>query len=141
MTLLTTLGDAPAVEGQEALVECTAPDGQLFVCGQLALYLEPSADVDVVLDACDPPPLSVTASGSDAATGTLIYHLEVPMGSELDLRECYEAQIGTEAAELYGVGELTPNTAVPPPSSWVAVGLLLLCGAALLAWRSRVRSR
>lgn len=135
--LLLVLGLPQTAGGQEPGGRCRHPDGWDFACGYVALYVEPAADAQSIVAACDPQPGEMTYVGSDAANGTLIYRLSVPVGSELQLAQCYETQPGTDSAELFGFGEVSPDTAMPrqwDPASTAGTLLLIVGVMGGAAW-------
>ena len=113
---------------------CLHPDGWYFACGEIALYVEAAADVNAIVEACQPPPQRISYVGSDAANGTLIYALTVPVGSELQLIDCYNAQTGTDSAELVGFGEVSPDTAMANDERFLPLGVVLLLLGSLVGF-------
>lgn len=140
--LLLVLVLPPMARADGQADRCLHPDGWYFACGEIALYVEPAANVNAIVEACEPTPQDIDFLGSDAANGTLIYRLAVPVGSELQLVDCYNAQAGTDSAELIGFGQLSPDTAMIGGRTSVPVGLVVLLlsasalGVGVLATRS-----
>ena len=123
-------------DGQDVAL-CTAPElGEpSFACGIVVITLDPDGPerIEPVIAACEPPAHSVTGGTErDAVYGRLGYHVEVPVGNEIALRDCYAEQRGVWSATLAGVGELTPDTATRAGPSLSAVAMTvgaLLVGA------------
>jgi hypothetical protein len=126
-------GPASATHDPSAELEPCTGEGYegTFVCGLVIVNLAPGVeDIAPILDACPPTPEFVpepVISDSPETEGQSVYALHVPTGSEIALRDCYLNQEGVANAVLGGMGDLTPNTAVAPPS-WPLgeIGLLFL---------------
>ena len=62
------------------------------------------------------------------------YFIAVPVGNEVEFRDCYTTQVGVEAAGLSYFGQVTPTTATREPvgNLSVAVGLIMTALALLI---------
>ena len=112
------------------------------------MYLQPAGvDIEEVVGSCSPGPQSVHGPivADDRPTspysGHRVYLLEVPVGSEIDLRDCYRLRPGVSHADVGGQGEVIgPNTAVlplhPHRATLTAVGASLVAVAFVLAGRA-----
>ena len=135
--LLSTMLAMPASATHDPAAElepCTGLGYEgTFVCGLVIVNLLPNIDdIQPVLDACPPAPEFVpepVISDTPFTEGQRIYALHVPVGAEIELRDCYLEQDGVADAVLGGLGELTPSTAAEPPGTpfgplgWSLLGL------------------
>lgn len=118
---------------------CESPgEDSSFLCGVVIVDIAAGTQVDIVLAAC--PPL-----GNVTEVAGQSYFVAVPVGEEVDFRDCYSTQEGVESAGLSYFGQVTPDTAIAVESAGkpaVALGIALNALALLtLTWcRRRGRS-
>lgn len=101
---------------------CGAPGEQgSFLCGVVIIDLSVGASIDPVLAACPP-------SGSVTEVAGPSYFIAVPVGREVESRDCFVTQTGVESAGLSYFGQVAPDTAMARERSGnlaLAVGIVL----------------
>jgi hypothetical protein len=120
LTLLVAAPVAATDDPQRGDV-CSGLNEPSFICGYVIVTVRVDAEVDDVIGAC--PPLGAVR---DVVQRDFL--IAVPVGSEIDLRDCYATQPGVGQANLLYVGGWTDSAAHRPPSApWLPFVVSFLC--------------
>jgi hypothetical protein len=117
---LFVAGRAAATGGLQPGDTCSVPGEPSFVCGFVFVTIEAGTEISAVVQACQPVGEAVEVRPNK-------FRVDVPVGSEIALRDCYRAQPGVSQAELGLQGMV--NSAMPEPggaewAAWLARGLI-----------------